>query len=138
MSKCLKRKANIFLSITDQNKGSVSFCVCDYFLCLYQCLCLSVCTCVCVAKGKQKLFVIAIRLGEAVLVLVQFSILSFAVLVMSIIARCRQTHLPLKLKTQPRFCPVSFSLSKHESGTDILNRYSAENFVLGTLTEGDG
>jgi hypothetical protein len=40
----------------------------------------------------------------------KFSTLSLAVFVMSIIAWYRQTRSYLKLKTQPRFCPVIISL----------------------------
>jgi hypothetical protein len=41
----------------------------------------------------------------------KFSTLSWAVFIMSAIARYGSTRNHLKLKTRPRFCPVSISLS---------------------------
>ncbi len=41
----------------------------------------------------------------------EFSTLSLAVLIMRATAWHRQTHPHAKLKTRPRFCPVSLSLS---------------------------
>jgi hypothetical protein len=57
-------------------------------------------------QGAQKL------MGENLkFVWDEFSTLSLAVLVMSVIARHSQARPCLELKTRPRFCPVSLSLS---------------------------
>jgi hypothetical protein len=48
-------------------------------------------------------------------VLAEFSNLSLAVFVMSVITKYRWTRPHLKLKTQPRFCPVSLSSSMSQS-----------------------
>jgi len=52
----------------------------------------------------------------------EFSTLSLAAFVKSVIARHRQEWLHLELKTQPRLCPVGFPTSRVEGDLQDLHQ----------------